>query len=228
MQPQSQAQAVPPCNQAIQPLVPPQAQAQAVPTHQPQVQAIPPPLVIPIGMDIVPLAVGQSGHPPNVQLLCGLLVPQNDEDRLLSGRQPMIVMYSHMIQKCFTCDLKYDPNFMCAPHNMVIRSKTRWWRIINGQRIQCKDYTDVYYCIDNIPCLRKELPGTVMDHFYMGNFYFQSVTLTHKAVLEELIFGWTCLNTCLGVVMPISNINRVTIIDIQLLNNQKIDHILCV
>ena len=117
MQPQSQVQAVPPCNQAMQPLVPPQAQAQAVPTHQPQAQAIPPPPVLPIGMDSVPLAVGQSGHPPNAQLLYGPLVPQNDEDHLLS------------------CDLKYDPNFMCAPHNMVIRSKTRWWRIINGQRI---------------------------------------------------------------------------------------------
>ena len=135
MQPQSQVQAVPLCNQAMQPLVPPQAQAQAVPTHQPQAQAIPPPLVIPTGMDNVPLAVGQSGHPPNVQLLYGLLIPQNDEDHLLSGRQPVTVMYNYMIQKCFTCDLKYDPNFMCAPHNMVVRSKTRQWRIINGQKI---------------------------------------------------------------------------------------------
>ena len=68
-------------------------------------QAVPPPLDIPIGMDNVPLAVGQSGHPPNVQLLYGLLVPQNDKDPLLSGRQPTIVMYNLMIQKCFTCDL---------------------------------------------------------------------------------------------------------------------------
>ena len=136
-------------------------------------------------MDKVPLTVGQSGHPPNVQLLYGLLVPQNDEDCLLSGRQPTIVMYNNMIQKCFTCDLKYDPNFMCAPHNMVTRSKTRWWRIINGQKIRCKDYTNVYYCIDNIACLGRELQGTVRDHLYMGNFYFQSVTPAHKAVLEE-------------------------------------------
>ena len=35
MQPQSKAQAVPPCNQGTEPLVPPQAQAQVVPTHQP-------------------------------------------------------------------------------------------------------------------------------------------------------------------------------------------------
>ena len=84
----------------MQPLVPPQA--------QPQAQAVPPPPVIPIGMDNVPLAVGQSGHPTNVQLLYGPLVPQNDEDRLLSGRQPMNVMCNCMIQKCFTCDVKYD------------------------------------------------------------------------------------------------------------------------
>ena len=185
MQPQSQAQAVPPCNQGMEPLVPPQAQAQVVPTHQPQAQAVLLPPVIPIGMHNVPLAVGQSGHPPDAQLLYGPIVPQNDEDCLLSGRQPTCVMYNHMIQKCFTCDLKYDPNFMCTSHNMVIRSKTRRWRIINGHRIRCKDYTNTYYFINNIACLRRELPGTVRDHLYMGNFYFQSVTPAHKAVLEE-------------------------------------------
>ena len=71
------------------------------------------------------------------------------------------------------------------PHNMVIRSKTRRSRIINGQKIRCKDYTNAYYCVDNIACLQKELPATVRDHMYMGNFYFQSLTLGHKAVLEE-------------------------------------------
>ena len=185
MQPQSQAQAVPPCNQGTQPLIPPQAQAKAAPTHQPQAQAVPVPLVLPIGMHNVPLAVGKSGHLPNAQLLYGPLGPQNDEDHLLSGRQPMIVMYNCMTQKCFTCDLKYDPNFMCAPHNIVIRSKIRRWRIINCHQIQCKDYTNTYYCINNITCLRRELPGTVRDHLYMENFYFQSVTPAHKAVLKE-------------------------------------------
>ena len=45
----------------------------------------------------------------------------------------------------------------------------------------------LYKCvqINNIACLRRELPGTVRDHLYMGNFYFQSVTPAHKAVLEE-------------------------------------------
>ena len=129
---QSQAQAVAPCDQGMQHLVPPKAQAQPVPTQQPQAQAAPLPPVLPIGMHNVPLAVGKLGHPPNVQLLYGPLVPQNDEDHLL---QPTIVMYNCIIQKCFTCDLKYDPNFMCAPHNMVIRSKTRRWKIINGSRI---------------------------------------------------------------------------------------------
>ena len=33
--------------------------------------------------------------------------------------------------------------------------------------------------------LRRELPGTVRDHLYMGNFYFQTVMSAHKAVLEE-------------------------------------------
>ena len=82
MQPQSQAQAVPPGNQGMQPLVSPQAQAQVVPIHQPQAQSIPLPPVLPIGMHNVPLAVGQSGHPPSVQLLYGPLVPQNDEDHM--------------------------------------------------------------------------------------------------------------------------------------------------
>ena len=44
----------------------------------PQAQAVPLPPVLPIGMCNVPLAVGQSDHPPNAQLLYGLLVPQND------------------------------------------------------------------------------------------------------------------------------------------------------
>ena len=68
---------------------------------------------------------------------------------------------------------------------MVICSKTRRSRIINGHKIRCKDYTNAYYCVDNIACLWKELPGTVSDHMYMGNFYFHCLTLGHKAVLEE-------------------------------------------
>ena len=48
----------------------------------------------------VPLAVGQSGQRTNAQLLYGLLVPQNDEDHLLCGRQPTIVMYNRMNKKC--------------------------------------------------------------------------------------------------------------------------------
>ena len=117
-------------------------------------------------------------------MLYGPLVPQNDEDRLLSGRQLTIVMFNCMIQKCYTCDLPYDVNFMCPPHNMVIWSKTRTLRIINGCKI-LKDYTNAYYCIDNLACLWRELPGTVRGHMYMGNFYLQCVTPAHKAVLEE-------------------------------------------
>ena len=33
--------------------------------------------------------------------------------------------------------------------------------------------------------ITSQLPGTVRDHLYMGNFYFQSVTPAHKAPLEE-------------------------------------------
>ena len=146
--------------------------------HAPLQHPLPP--VAPIGMHNVPVPADQSGH-----LLCGPLVPQNDEDRLLSGRQPAIVMYNRMIQKCFTCEVDFDPDFMCAPHNMVIRSKTRRWRIFNGQKICCKTYTNAYYCIDNLACVRKQLPGTVKNHMYMGNFYFQSLTPGHKEVLQE-------------------------------------------
>ena len=146
--------------------------------HTPLQHPLPP--VAPIDMHNVPVPAGKSGH-----LLYGPLVPQNDEDRLLSGRQPAIVMYNRMIQKCFTCEVDFDPNFMCAPHNMVIRSKMRRWRILNGQKIRCKTYTNAYYCIDNLACVRKQLPGTVKNHMYMGNFYFQSLTPAHKEVLQE-------------------------------------------
>ena len=109
----------------------PQAQAQTPPTT-PQSAPVPP--VFPISNN-VSLAVGQSGQHTNAQLLYGPLVPQNDEDCLLCGRQPIIVMYNHMIQKCYTCDVRYDLNFMCPPHNMVICSKTRRSMIINGHKI---------------------------------------------------------------------------------------------
>ena len=62
------------------------------------------------------MAVGQSGQRTNAQLLYGPLVPQTDEYQLLCGRQPTIVMYNHMIKKCYTCDVRYDPNFMSPPH----------------------------------------------------------------------------------------------------------------
>ena len=106
-----QAQAVLPCS-----IPPNQPQAQAVPSQaQTLLQSAPLPPVLPIGIHNVPLPVEQSGQPPNAQMLYGPLVPQNDEDRLLSGRQPIIVMFNHMIQKCYTCDLQYHVNFMCPP-----------------------------------------------------------------------------------------------------------------
>ena len=121
-----QAQDVPQCS------VPPnQPQPQVPPTA---LQSAPIPSVFPIPNN-VPLVVGQSGHHPNAQLLYGPLVPQNDEDHFLCGRQLTIVMYNHMVQKCCTCDVRYDLNFMCHPHNMVICSKTRRSRIINGCKI---------------------------------------------------------------------------------------------
>ena len=137
--PSNQPQALPTEQQdqdVLQCSVPPnqpqaQAQAQAPPTA-PQSAPLPP--VFPI-FDNVPLAVGQCRQCTNAQLLYGPLVPQNDEDHLLCGRQPTIVMYNCMIQKCYTCDVRYDLNFMCPPHNMVIHSKTRSSRIINGQKI---------------------------------------------------------------------------------------------
>ena len=131
--PPNQPQA-PPTGQQVQDVpqcsVPPN-QPQAPPTA-PQSASVPPAFPIP---DNVSLAVGQSGQCTNAQLLYGPLVPQNDEDHLLCGRQPTIVMYNHMIQKCYTCDVRYDPNFMWPPHNMVICSKTRRSRIINGHKI---------------------------------------------------------------------------------------------
>ena len=39
-----------------------------------------------------------------------------------------------------------------------------------------------------ITCLQWELPGMIRGHMYMGNFYFQSVTPVHKAVLEEYTY----------------------------------------
>ena len=174
----SQAQAVPPMSSEGAP-----SQAQVPPNlppapHAPLQHPLPP--VAPIGMHNVPVPAGGSGH-----LLYGLLVPQNDEDRLLSGWQPAIVMYNQMIQKCFTCEVDFDPDFMCTPHNMVIMSKTRRWRIFNSQKTRCKTYTNTYYCIDNLACVRKQLPGTVKNHMYMGNFYFQSLTPGHKEVPQE-------------------------------------------
>ena len=172
----SQAQAIPPMSSEGAP-----SQAQAIPPnllHAPLQHPLPP--VAPIGMHNVPVPAGQSGH-----LLYGPLVPQNDEDRLFSGWQPAIVMYNRMIQKCFTCEVDFDPDYMCAPHNMVIRSKTRRWRIFNSQKIRCKTYTNAYYCIDNLACVRKQLPGTVKNHMDMGNFDFQSLTPGHKEVLQE-------------------------------------------
>ena len=174
----SQAQAVPPMSSEG---APSQAQVQhnLPPAPHASLQHPLPP-VAPIGVHNVPVPAGESGH-----LLYGPLVPQNDEDRLLSGQQPAVVIYNWMIQKCFTCEVDFDPDFMCAPHNMVIKSKTRRWRIFNGQKIRCKTYTNAYYCIDNLACVRKQLPGTVKNHMYMGNFYFQSLTPGHKEVLQE-------------------------------------------
>ena len=158
----SQAQAVPPMSSEGAP-----SQAQVPPNLPPAPLQHPLPPVAPIGMHNVPVPAGESGH-----LLYGPIVPQNDEDRLLSGQQPAIVMYNRMIQKCFTCEVDFDPDFMCASHNMVIRSKTRRCRIFNGQKIHCKTYTNAYYCIDNLACVRKQLPGTVKKSHVHGQFLF--------------------------------------------------------
>ena len=91
----------------------PQAVPQDVPQWsvtpiQPQTQAqhtVPQSVPLPPSMHNLPMEVGQSGQFFNAQSLYGPLVPQNDEDHLLCGRQPTIVMYNRMIQKCYTCDV---------------------------------------------------------------------------------------------------------------------------
>ena len=48
-----------------------------------------------------------------------------------------------------------------------------------------KFLSNAYFCIRNMDCLQKIVPGAKHKHLYMGNYYFQSLTQEHVDLLKQ-------------------------------------------
>ena len=48
-----------------------------------------------------------------------------------------------------------------------------------------KFLSNAYFCIQNMDCLQKIVPGVKHKHLYMGNYYFQSLTHEHMDLLKQ-------------------------------------------
>ena len=116
-----------------------------------------------------------------------LLVPEDLEQQFLETRVPTVVFYNKSFKTCYApnCKYQWDPKYMETPFNMLFHMKTQWKKpTISGPRCN-KFLSNAYYCLQNLECLRSELPGVQMHHIYMGNFYFQGLTDAQIGILKE-------------------------------------------
>ena len=52
-----------------------------------------------------------------------------------------------------------------------------------------------YFCLCNMDCLQKIVPGVKCKHLYMGNYYFQSLKQEHMDLLKQYGYWDHILNS---------------------------------
>ena len=66
---------------------------------------------------------------------------------------------------------------MEEPHNLLFQMKTfRKYKNKDGKIVTNHFLSNAYYCIQNLDCLKKYLPGVKPQHIYMGNLHFNQMT----------------------------------------------------
>ena len=85
------------------------------------------------------------------------------------------------------CGYRWNPKYMEPPHNMLFRMHCYrlGWDPKKQKYYRQKFLSNAYFCIQNIDCLQKIVPGVKHKHLYMGNYYFQSLTHEHVDLLKK-------------------------------------------
>ena len=123
------------------------------------------------------------------------LVPQNLEDALLKTRIPCVLMYNTSFQRCNSCGYKWDITYMEEPHNLLFQMKTfRKYKNKDRKIVTNHFLSNAYYCIQNLDCLKKYLPGVKPQHIYMGNLHFNQMTPRHIQLLQKYGYWEHILN----------------------------------
>ena len=117
------------------------------------------------------------------------MVPTEVEDEFLKTEVPTVVMYHTSFKRCEAeeCGYHWNPKYMEPPHNMLFRMHCYrlGWDPKKHKYYRQKFLSNAYFCIRNMDCLQKIVPGVKHKHLYMGNYYFQSLTQEHVDLLKQ-------------------------------------------
>ena len=77
---------------------------------------------------------------------------------------------------------------MIPPNNMLFRIKTyrEYTRKADGVQVKNTYRSNAFYCLETMECVHRVNKGACKNHIYMSNFYFQSLTPGHVAILKEI------------------------------------------
>ena len=108
---------------------------------------------------------------------------------VLKTEVPTVVMYHTSFKHCEAeeCGYRWNPKYMEPPHNMLFRMccYRLGWDPKKHKYYRQKFLSNAYFCIHNMNCLQKIVPGVKHKHLYMGNYYFQSLTQEHMDLLKQ-------------------------------------------
>ena len=119
---------------------------------------------------------------------CGLQVPDDYEAKIFKNEVPTVVLYHKSFQVCYpsSCRQQSNPWYMRAPHNMLFQMKTfRKYHNKQGKEVIPKIHTNAYFCFRNLDWLKLVHDGIDYCELYMGNYYFNQLTLGHVELLKH-------------------------------------------
>ena len=72
---------------------------------------------------------------------------------------------------------------------------SEWGGIKKNQKYYRQKFlSNAFFCLCNMDCLQKIVPGVEHKHLYMGNYYFQSLMQEHVGRLKQYSYWDDILN----------------------------------